>query len=32
MSAAALANQLFYMLMVIGFGIANGSNVLIAQY
>lgn len=30
MSAAALANQLFYMLMVIGFGIANGSNVLIA--
>lgn len=32
MSAAALANQLFYMLMIIGFGIANGSNVLIAQY
>lgn len=32
MSAAALANQYFFVLMISLFGVANGSNILIAQY
>lgn len=32
LSAASIANQLWFMLMVCGFGIAGGANVLIAQY
>ena len=32
LSAAAMANQMFFVLMVLGFGIGSGSNVLISQY
>ncbi len=32
LSAAAMANQLFFVMMVLGFGIGSGSNVLISQY
>lgn len=32
LSATSIANQLWFMLMVFGFGISGGANVLIAQY
>lgn len=32
LSASALGNQLFFIFMITGFGIANGANVMIAQY
>lgn len=32
LSAVALANQVFYIFMVLTFGIGSGANVLIAQY
>lgn len=32
LSGAAMANQLFFVLMVLGFGIGSGSNVMISQY
>ncbi len=32
LSASSLANQWFYMLTVINFGLAGGANVLVAQY
>ncbi|WP_288235201.1 MATE family efflux transporter, partial [uncultured Anaerotruncus sp.] len=32
LSATSIANQLWFMLMVVCFGVAGGANVLIAQY
>ena len=32
LSASSLANQWFFMLTVINFGLAGGANVLVAQY
>lgn len=32
LSATSIANQLWFMLMVFGFGVSGGANVLIAQY
>lgn len=32
LSASSLANQLFFIFMISGFGLANGANILIAQY
>ena len=32
LSSASIANQLFYMLQVVGFGLTGGANVLMAQY
>ena len=32
LSATSIANQLWFILMVLGFGVAGGANVLIAQY
>lgn len=32
LSATSIANQLWFMLMILGFGIAGGANVLMSQY
>lgn len=32
LSASALANQLFFIFMITGFGLGNGANILISQY
>lgn len=32
LSATSIANQLWFMMMVLGFGIAGGANVLMSQY
>ena len=32
LSATSIANQLWFMLMVVCFGVAGGANVLISQY
>ncbi|MBM6839357.1 MATE family efflux transporter, partial [Clostridium saudiense] len=32
LSAAAIGNNLFFILMVLMFGLAGGSNILISQY
>lgn len=32
LSGASIANQLFFMLMILNFGLAGGANVMIAQY
>lgn len=32
LSATSIANQLWFLLMVIGFGVSGGANVLLAQY
>ena len=32
LSATSIANQLWFMLMIVCFGVAGGANVLIAQY